>query len=93
MLLENRLHYQLNENSKADTTVGLLVTEPGSDAKFRLVDSTNDFVVNATTGRLKTKRPLDREQKDRHRLTVEVVNSATTKQIDLAQVLIDVLDV
>jgi hypothetical protein len=94
MFIENQLHYQLSENSKADTTVGWLLTEPGSNVKFHLAEPTNDFfLINSTTGRLKTKRPLDRELKDRHRLTIEIVDLVTAKQIDSAQVLIDVLDV
>jgi hypothetical protein len=90
MLLENQLHYQLSENSKADSTVGWLLTEPGSNVKFRMVDSTTDFIVNTTTGRLKTKRPLDREKKDRHQLVIEVVES---EKLDLAHIFVDVLDV
>lgn len=93
MLLENQLHYQVSENSKADATIGWLTTEPQTNVKFHLMDSANDFAINETTGRLKTRHPLDREQKDRHHLVVEVVDSLSSKQIDTAQILVDVLDV
>ncbi|KAI6184049.1 hypothetical protein M3Y97_00554600 [Aphelenchoides bicaudatus] len=53
----------------------------------------NDFIVDATTGRLKTKRPLDRELQEQHNLVVEAIDSLNSKQVDSAQVLIDVLDV
>lgn len=90
--IENQLHYQIDENSRSDVTIGWLMTDSTRNTKFRLIDST-DFVINSTTGRLKTRHSLDREQKSRHDLKLELIDSTNSKQIDMASVQIDVLDV
>jgi hypothetical protein len=91
-LSEHELHYQISENSRADTTVGWLKMDSECDARFHLVDST-DFTINSTSGQLKTRHPLDREKQHRHELKVEVFDSKTEKQLDAANVIVDVLDV
>lgn len=87
--VENELQYQISENSKPDSTIGWLQTDSDSNIKYRL--NSDDFAINSTTGRIKTRHSLDREQKSQHNLKIELMNGQNL--IDTANVKIDVLDV
>lgn len=86
--VDKYLHYQISENGKPDATIGWLMATD-NNVKFNLLDST-DFVVNSTSGELKTRHALDREQKSVYNLKAELIGASQT--FDIAEITIDVLD-
>jgi hypothetical protein len=90
--VDKHLHYQISENAKSDSTIGWIMVENNQNARFKLLDST-DFVINITSGELKTRHSLDREQKSAYNLKVELIDATTSESIDIRNIRIDILDV
>lgn len=95
MLLHNNYHRLLPENTPPDTVVMRIeARDPDGDShKLSYVIPDNHpehefFVLNATTGELRTRRSLDRERQAVHRIPVYVFDAGQTHMTPVEAVVV-----
>ncbi len=93
---ENTYQFEIEENKVAGSFVGDVSasdpdTSDGLQIKYTFLSTNNNFVINQS-GRITTKRALDREAQHSHQFTVKAFDTGIPPRTALVNVQVTVLD-
>ena len=96
--LEDSYHFFISENLPSDTRVGA-VRATDSDQRdndqlrYSIIGSSSAVKIDARSGELKTKEPLDREEREEYSFPVSVTDKGSPPRTATVNVKVTILDV
>ncbi|XP_033106017.1 protocadherin-9-like isoform X2 [Anneissia japonica] len=98
--LQQKYSFEIQENKAAQTLIGRVTATDedvgvNGELRYTLSGSSDNFIINSSTGKIYSKRPFDHEEKKMYRLTVVVSDAgipAKTNQVIVEIIIKDIND-